>query len=89
MVVLAGREALPPIMIRNSGRVSSYVSPSKGLNGFPRRSQLEANAETANADTYFNRSSGVSCSEATRSNLAYSIYSVIRCRKLEKNGMKE
>lgn len=36
--------------MRKSGRCSSNVSPNNGLNGLPRRSQFEANADTANPE---------------------------------------
>lgn len=39
--------------ILNSSRSNSYVSPNKGLNGFPKRSQLDANALTANPGNGF------------------------------------
>lgn len=100
--------------IRKSAFWYSYVSPNNGLNGFPKRSQFDANADTANAinfkiqtkfifliekttkketishfnlkqhlpATYFIRSTGSSCSAAQRNRRAYSMYSVIRWRKL-------
>ena len=39
---------------------NSYVSPSSGLNGLPRRSQFDALTETANAVTNCNRMSKLS-----------------------------
>lgn len=93
---------------RKSSFLYSYVSPSSGLNGLPKRSQFEANADTAKPTsrarqkrkidnrvdekknsiiqiapaTYFIRSTGSSCSDARRNRRAYSIYSVMRCKKL-------